>query len=126
MNFDGIQAILHHTYHAGTICSETPEADKFFYEVANRKIPIFLCGMDADMVYESTYVYEKYGMIVLPMASPVAMYMKLWLLLCSGYSAKEWMTKPIRAISPILVYDANFAYPQRSFTHILPIMSAAN
>lgn len=41
MNFDGIQAILHHTYHAGTICSETPEADKFFYEVANRKIPIF-------------------------------------------------------------------------------------
>lgn len=95
MNFDGIQAILHHTYHAGTICSETPEADKFFYEVANRKIPIFLCGMDADMVYESTYVYEKYGMIVLPMASPVAMYMKLWLLLCSGYSAKEWMTKPI-------------------------------
>jgi len=51
--------------------------------------------MDADMVYESTYVYEKYGMIVLPMASPVAMYMKLWLLLCSGYSAKEWMTKPI-------------------------------
>ncbi len=30
MNFDGIQAILHHTYHAGTICSETPEADKFF------------------------------------------------------------------------------------------------
>ena len=89
MNFDGIQAILHHTYHAGTICSETPEADKFFYEVANRKIPIFLCGMDADMVYESTYVYEKYGMIVLPMASPVAMYMKLWLLLCSGILSKR-------------------------------------
>lgn len=95
MNFDGIQAILHHTYHGGTICSETPEADKFFYEVAKREIPIFLCGMDADMVYESTYVYEKYGMIVLPMASPVAMYMKLWLLLCSGYSAGDWMTKPI-------------------------------
>lgn len=92
---DGIQAILHHSYHAGTICSYGAGMENFFAEAAKRQIPVFLTGADPQMVYASMQVYEKYRIHVLPVASPIAMYMKLWLLLVNGRNPIDWMGKNI-------------------------------
>lgn len=85
------KAILHHSYHAGTICSETPEMELFFEEARKRQIPVFLTGADPELAYDSTRIFDHYGIHVLPKASPVSMYIKLWLLLVSGRDPVKWM-----------------------------------
>lgn len=89
------KAILHHSYHAGTICSETPEMEMFFEEAGKRQIPVFLTGADPELVYDSTRVFDRYGIHVLPKASPVSMYIKLWMLLASGRDPVEWMDQEL-------------------------------
>lgn len=92
---DGIQAVLHHSYHSGTICSHGAGMEAFFAEASRRQIPVFLAGADPQMVYESMKIYEKYQIHVLPVASPLSMYMKLWLLLVNDLDPIEWMGKNI-------------------------------
>lgn len=89
------KAVLHHSYHAGTICSDSPDAAKFFEAARANNLPVFLCGADPDMVYESTAVYQSYGIRLLPKASPVAMYMKLWLLLDNQLNPEIWMQRKL-------------------------------
>lgn len=89
------RAILHHTYHAGTICSETPGIDRFFEEAGRRQIPVFLTGADPELVYDSTRIFERFGIHVLPKASPVSMYVKLWMLLAAGKDPVEWMEREL-------------------------------
>lgn len=88
-----IKAVLHHSYHAGTICSETPGMDLFFEEAGRRQIPVFLTGADPEFSYDSTRIFDRYGIHVLPKASPVSMYVKLWLLVVSGRNPVEWMDR---------------------------------
>lgn len=92
---DGTGAVLHHTYHAGTLCSNGVGTENFFAEVLKRGIPVFLTGAEPEMIYESMKVYEKYRIHVLPAASPISMYMKLWLLLVNELNPVEWMGKDI-------------------------------
>lgn len=89
------KAILHHSYHAGTICSETPEMELFFEDAGRRQIPVFLTGADPELVYDSTRAFDRYGIHVLPKASPVSMYIKLWLLLVSDRDPVEWMEREL-------------------------------
>lgn len=89
------KAVLHHSYHAGTICSDSPDAAEFFEIARAKNIPVFLCGADPDMVYESTASYRSYGIRLLPKASPVAMYMKLWLLLDNRLDPEIWMQRKL-------------------------------
>lgn len=91
----GTKAVLHHTYHAGTICIDTPGMEQFFTEAQRRQIPVFLTGADLALAYESTKFFEKYSIKVLPMASPVAMYIKLWLLLAGDWEPLKWMERNI-------------------------------
>ena len=89
------KAVLHHSYHAGTICSETPEMELFFEEARRRQIPVFLTGADPELVYDSTRIFDHYGINVLRKASPISMYIKLWLLLTSGRDPVEWMKRDL-------------------------------
>lgn len=89
------KAVLHHSYHAGTICSETPEMELFFEEAGRRQIPVFLTGADPELVYDSTRIFERFGIHVLPKASPVSVYIKLWLLLVARRDPVEWMEREI-------------------------------
>lgn len=90
-----VRAVLHHSYHAGTICGSTQDAENFFAEARKMEIPVFLCGVSPDMHYASMQRYTDYGIRVLPVASPVAMYMKLWLLLEADEDLVEWMPRRI-------------------------------
>lgn len=75
-----IRAILLDTYHSGTLCTDNAEFTDFIREANSRNIPVFLTGAENRTGYESTRIFCTLGIHVLPKASPIAMYMKLWFL----------------------------------------------
>lgn len=80
---NGILAVLLDTYHSGTLCSITPDMEQFFKTAAERKISVFLTGADNRISYDSVRAWESFHINVLPPASPIAMYVKLWMALSS-------------------------------------------
>ena len=88
---DSVKAILHHTYHSGTICAYTPGLKEFAEQAYALGIPIFLTGREQGICYESMKVFEKAGIRVLPKASPIAMYIKLFLCVAAGKEPDEIM-----------------------------------
>ncbi|MDO5154368.1 MAG: asparaginase domain-containing protein [Eubacteriales bacterium] len=77
-----IRAVLLDTYHSGTLCSNTPNMTTFFEEAAKHKIPVFVTGGDVNGVdYESVKWWKELQVVTLPAASPIAMYMKLWMVI---------------------------------------------
>lgn len=97
---DNIKAILLDTYHSGTLCSTTPNMTSFYNEANARKLPVFLTGANHDTDYESVTVWKRLGIHTLPPASPIAMYIKLWMAIgsCGGSNdiiLKELMETPI-------------------------------
>lgn len=74
-------AILLDTYHSGTLCSVTPGMDEFFRCAREHNIPVFVTGVSSGADYSSVKKWRDLSVIPLPSASPVAMYMKLWMLL---------------------------------------------
>lgn len=77
------RAILLDTYHSGTLCSITPNMEAFFAAADEKNIPIFLTGADSGMDYDSVKAWKKLQICTLPKASPIAMYVKLWMALHS-------------------------------------------
>lgn len=77
---DGTTAILIDSYHSGTICTESSELKAFAEKANSKNIPIFLVGAEDRTAYESTKIYEDLCINVLPKSSPIAIYVKLWLL----------------------------------------------
>lgn len=80
---NSFHAVLLDTYHSGTICGVTPGMERFFKTAAEKGIPVFLTGANSGPDYDSVKLWENLHVNILPPASPVAMYMKLWMALCS-------------------------------------------
>lgn len=78
---DYVQAILLDSFHSGTLCTDDEGFQSMLSDATKRKIPIFLTGAENRTGYESTRIYKDLSISVLPKASPISMYMKLWLLL---------------------------------------------
>lgn len=75
-----IRAILLDTYHSGTLGTDSSEFINFITDAKSKNIPVFLTGAENRTGYESTRIYKSLDIHVLPKASPIAMYMKLWFL----------------------------------------------
>lgn len=86
---DYVKAVLHLTYHSGTICSVSPDLKQFAEYTHSKGIPVFVSGAGTGAEYESRKCFEELGFYVLPAASPAAMYIKLWLCIINGKDAKE-------------------------------------
>lgn len=88
---DSLSAILFDSYHSGTICSVQPSLINLLNQAKEMNIPSFLTGATKGPFYESTLAFKELGLTVLPKASPVAMYMKLWMLTSHkpSYSTSE-------------------------------------
>lgn len=86
---DSFRAVLLDTYHSGTLCSITPGIEQFFAIAAEKGIPVFLTGANAGPDYDSVKLWKNLHINILPPASPVAMYMKLWMALCSTDLLRE-------------------------------------
>lgn len=79
---DNIHAVLHTSYHSGTLCVQSPEFKKFCGECKERNIPLFLVGINPNLrQYESTLMYSELGITVLPPMTFFSAYIKLLLLL---------------------------------------------
>ncbi len=74
------KAILLGTYHSGTINTSDETLKQFCNDAKNNNIPLFLTGESSGFEYDSKLQYANLGITPLPPASPVAMYVKLWLL----------------------------------------------
>lgn len=84
-----VKAVLHGTYHSGTMCSKSPDIEVFVLKAKEFGIPVFLIGAGEGADYESKKCYRDFGFEILPKASPAAMYIKLWLCLESGYDTDK-------------------------------------
>ncbi len=76
--------VLLDTYHSGTLPVMERGFQSFLTEMQKKKIPVFAAGVPKGLVYETVELMRKSGVVILPPASPAAMYMKLWMALESG------------------------------------------
>lgn len=77
---NGTKAVLLEGYHSGTLNTDGSELTKFCLDAEKCGVPIYLTGAEQGFFYESKLMFEKLKIEVLPPASPIAMYMKLWML----------------------------------------------
>lgn len=76
---DDVKAVIHLTYHSGTMCSKNPGLEEFAAETIKRNIPVFIYGAGDSVDYDSVKIYDKLNFKVLPVSSLTAMTVKLWL-----------------------------------------------
>ena len=92
---ENVRAVLLDTYHSGTLCSVTPHMSVFFEEAKKRNIPVFIAGANTETDYASFQIFEQKNVQVLRNLSPIAAYMKLWLVLESGEEVSAVMKKSL-------------------------------
>lgn len=84
-----VKAVLLDTYHSGTLCSISPDMTEFYAEAFAKEIPVFLTGSQNGLDYESVKEWKKAHVITLPPASPIAMYIKLWMVSSKSTNPEE-------------------------------------
>lgn len=92
---DSCDAVLLDTYHSGTLPVKESGFEEFMKNARKRRLPVWIAGVPGGVTYETVASYQKEGAFVLPTASPVAMYVKLWLLLANGLDAETYMPMPM-------------------------------
>lgn len=73
-----IKAVLIETYHSGTLCTTDSGLLSFTESLHKLNITPYLIGVEERMAYESTRVYGKCGLHILPRLSQSTAYMLLW------------------------------------------------
>lgn len=84
------KAVLLATYHSGTLNTLDGRLKEFCNSAKSLNVPVFLTGEAEGFEYESKNALKELDIHILPTASPVAMYVKLWL---TGGKAED-MLKP--------------------------------
>ena len=89
------KAVLLSAYHSGTFSMQNDEFRRFLQQVKKRQIPVFLIGMENRVPYVTTKEYQEHGIIVLPKASQITTYVKLWILVGYNMNFCDLMMKSI-------------------------------
>lgn len=76
----GTKAVLLEGWHSGTLPTSRKDFRDFCRKAAEMNIPLFLTGAPEGFEYESKLAFGELKIHVLPPASPVSVYMRLWLL----------------------------------------------
>ena len=77
---DGVKYILLGTYHSGTIDTRSQMARDFFLMAKQKGIKAYVTGVADGPEYESASLFESLGITPIKNISPIAAYIKLWLL----------------------------------------------
>ena len=88
-----IKYVIMGTFHSGTFNTKSGYVKKFFSELRQKNITVFLTGTTAGTAYESTKAFEKLNVIPVPNIAPIALYMKIWLAETAGLDVKKIITK---------------------------------
>lgn len=75
----GYSAVLHTTYHSGTICTKSKNLYKFAKKCREQNIPMYILGTLEGIEYESCKAYESLEFRLLPHMSEISAYVVLWL-----------------------------------------------
>lgn len=96
-NYDlsNAKAVIIRPYHSGTINTADGGLEKFCEKAKALRVPMFILhsGLGAD--YESTTVFDNYGITALKMSTFVSQYMKLWIATSNNLDIKEFMKTEI-------------------------------
>lgn len=88
---ESVKYILFNTYHSGTINTSSTSAKKFFAAAKEKDIKIYATGVTNGPEYESASLFNELGIIPLKNISPVAAYVKLWILSQSKQNTENLM-----------------------------------
>ncbi len=83
-DIDGIDYIVHKSYHSGTINTKNYCPKDFFEKAAQNGTAIFLVGVYDGQAYESTGAFGRFSIIPIKHIAPIAAYVKLWLCVSEG------------------------------------------
>ncbi len=84
------RAVMLSTYHSGTLDTKNPHIKRLARACKRRGIPIYANGLGANADYESMGDYTALGIHRLPpLTSPVAMLIKLWVLISNGEDTEK-------------------------------------
>ena len=87
----GCKAVILSSYHSGTVDTDNEKLFRFTKKCKRKNIPVFVDGISDGAEYESMQKYDAFGLTRLPAnTSPVAMYMKLWMLIAGGFGADNF------------------------------------
>ena len=90
-----IKYIIHGTFHSGTLNTKSDYAKAFYKEAKLSGKKIYLTGISSNESYSSTKDFENLGLMPLPNASPIAMYIKLWLCIISNQNPDDILFKSL-------------------------------
>ena len=83
---DDIRCVIINTYHSGTVDTKSERAANFYLDAKQRGIIVYAAGVMGGPDYESAERFSELGIIEAKNISPVALYVKTWVLLSSGKS----------------------------------------
>ena len=75
----GYKAVLHYSYHSGTMCAVDTSFDEMISEAKKEKIPVYYVDNHTDGSYDSVQKLEGCGVKKLSNISNVAAYIVVWL-----------------------------------------------
>ena len=77
------------SYHSGTVNTKSQSALDFFSRAKELGIKVYLTGVNTAPKYESATLFETLGIIPLKNISPIASYVKLWLICCNNEAEEK-------------------------------------
>lgn len=84
--------ILLNTYHSGTVNTKSECARRFFLKAKKKGVRVYATGVTGGPDYASAAEYDALGIVGLKNISPVAAYIKLWILSKMGADVDSAMT----------------------------------
>ncbi len=92
---EDVRYLLLNTYHSGTLDTKSHAAVSFYERMKAKGVRVFAAGVAKGPEYESATLYDELGITPIYNISPVAAYMKLWLLSSSGEEAEKYLHIPL-------------------------------
>lgn len=89
------EAVIIKAYHSGTLCTADSSLSCFAEALKKENIPCFVCGCEGGNIYESACSFERLGFKILPEASFISQYIKLWMAAEKGLDLKDVFRKSL-------------------------------
>ena len=89
------KAVILMPYHSATLNTDNGKFIEFLKNAEKNRIPVFMVNASIGAQYESTKLYSKLNIIVLPTCTKPAIYMKCWIGASIGENIEEFVKKPV-------------------------------
>ena len=94
-DIDKYNAVLIKPYHSGTLNTHSENLVKFCKLAKEKKIPIFIPNVRGGKNYDSTELFDTLSLVVLPLSTIPAIYVKLWIAISLNKDLNTFMLDEI-------------------------------